>query len=132
MLHLTTIVKFILSSISNDWLFWSVNHTIIASYSELNVFKKIWFVISYQTVYSEQKCAILLNLADNHYWQCYNELVLLLQFRDVVHFHHFCLLSLLPSNFIVSDVKSSRVHPFSIWFTYICTDGLSTLSPCFF
>ena len=42
--HLITIVKFILSSISNSWLFWSVNHTLILSYSELNVFKKIWFV----------------------------------------------------------------------------------------
>ena len=38
-LHLTTIVKFILSSISNDWLFWSANHTIISSYFGLNVFK---------------------------------------------------------------------------------------------
>ena len=43
-LYLITIVKFILSSISNGWLFWSVNHTIISSYSELNVFKNIWFV----------------------------------------------------------------------------------------
>ena len=35
-LHLITIAKFILSSISNGWLF--------SSYSELNVFKKILFV----------------------------------------------------------------------------------------
>ena len=38
-----TRVKFILSSISNGWLFQSVNHTSIARSSELNVFKKIWF-----------------------------------------------------------------------------------------
>ena len=44
MLYLITIAKLILSSASNDWLFWSVNHTLISSYSELNVFKKIWFV----------------------------------------------------------------------------------------
>ena len=41
--YLITIVKFIPSSASNGWLFWSVNHTLISSYSELNVFKKIWF-----------------------------------------------------------------------------------------
>ena len=43
-LHLITIVKFILSSISNGWLLWSVNHTIISSYSALNVFKNICFI----------------------------------------------------------------------------------------
>ena len=37
-------VKLILSSISNDWLLWSVNHTWMVWNSELNVFKKIWFV----------------------------------------------------------------------------------------
>ena len=35
-IHLTPIGKFILSSISNGLLFWSVNHTLISSYSELN------------------------------------------------------------------------------------------------
>ena len=44
MLHLITIDKFILSSISNGLLFWSVSHTSISLYSELNVFKNIWFV----------------------------------------------------------------------------------------
>ena len=43
MLHLISIVKFILSSISNGWLFWSVNHTSVSLYSELNVFKNTWF-----------------------------------------------------------------------------------------
>ena len=41
--YLNTKVKFILSSISNDWLFWSVDHTSMAWNSELNVFKKVWF-----------------------------------------------------------------------------------------
>ena len=50
MLFLITKVKFILSSISNGWLFWSVNHTLMVWNSELNVFKNIWFAgeISYK------------------------------------------------------------------------------------
>ena len=44
MLYLITNIKFILSSISNGSLFWSVNHTLISLYSELNVFKNILFV----------------------------------------------------------------------------------------
>ena len=43
MYYLITGVKFILSSISNGWLFWYVNHNSIAWSSKLNVFKKIWF-----------------------------------------------------------------------------------------
>ena len=31
-----------MSSISNSWLFWSVNHTSLTWNSELNVFKKVW------------------------------------------------------------------------------------------
>ena len=67
-----------LSSISNGWLFWSVNHT---WNSELNVSKKYdlleKLLINCQMVYLEQKCTRLLNLVDNHYWQYYNELILL-------------------------------------------------------
>ena len=44
MYYLTITVKFILSSVSNGWLFWSANHTSMALSSELNVFKKIWFL----------------------------------------------------------------------------------------
>ena len=40
--YLITIVRIILSSISNGLLFWLVNHTMISSYFQLNVFKKIW------------------------------------------------------------------------------------------
>ena len=36
-------VSWIESSISNGWLFWSINHASMAWKSELNVFKKIWF-----------------------------------------------------------------------------------------
>ena len=38
-----TKVKFILSSIYNGSLFWSVNHTSIVWNSKLNAFKEIWF-----------------------------------------------------------------------------------------
>ena len=50
MFYLITKVKFILSAISNGWLFQSVNHTSMAWNSELNVFRKIWFFgeISYK------------------------------------------------------------------------------------
>ena len=44
MYYLITTFKFILPSISNDWLFWSVNHTSLVWDSELNVFKGIKFV----------------------------------------------------------------------------------------
>ena len=44
MLHLITKAKFILSSFSNGWLFWSVNYTWMLWNSELNVLLKIWFV----------------------------------------------------------------------------------------
>ena len=43
-MYLITRVKFILSSISNGWLFWSVSHTSTAWNSELNVFKNVKFV----------------------------------------------------------------------------------------
>ena len=43
-MYLITRVKFILSSISNGWLFWFVNYTSAAWNSELNVFKGIEFV----------------------------------------------------------------------------------------
>ena len=36
-------VKFVSSSASNVWQFWSVNHTSTFWNSELNVFKKIFF-----------------------------------------------------------------------------------------
>ena len=35
-------VRFILSSISNGLIFWSVNHSMISLYSELKVFINIW------------------------------------------------------------------------------------------
>ena len=78
MLYLITIVQFILSSISNGLLFWSVNHTLISSYSELNVFKKIWFVGEISNKLPKGLFGTkVYNTLDNHYWQYYNELILL-------------------------------------------------------
>ena len=42
--YLTIKVTFILTSTSNDVPVWSVNHILISWNSELNVFKKTWFV----------------------------------------------------------------------------------------
>ena len=44
MYYLITRIKFILSSVSIGWLFWSVNHTSIAWNFKLNIFKKIKLV----------------------------------------------------------------------------------------
>ena len=60
----------------------------------------------------EQIYIIFLNFADNFYLQYYKGLRLIQQFLSEEHSHHFfspvILLSVLPSNFIVSGVKSSR------------------------
>ena len=48
-------------------------------------------VVYSEFVYSEEMYIKLLNLADNHYWQHYNELILLLHILDEVHFYHFYL-----------------------------------------
>ena len=82
MLHSIARVKFIMSSFSNGWLFWSGSYTSISWNSELNVFKKIWFVgkisIKLPNGFLEQKCTRPLNAVDNHYCQYHNELTLLL------------------------------------------------------
>ena len=44
MFCLVTKVKFILSSISNGWLFWLGNHTSMTWNSELNIFNQMKFV----------------------------------------------------------------------------------------
>ena len=60
----------------------------------------------------EQMYIKFLNFADNYYQQYYNVLILLQQLLGEEHSHHFfspvILPSVLPSNFIVSDVKSSK------------------------
>ena len=60
MYYLITKPKFILCSVSNGWLFWSVNHTSKYENSELNVFKNMKFVgevlIIGQILYLEQIC----------------------------------------------------------------------------
>ena len=79
MLYLITKVEFIRSSISNGWLFWSENHTLMSWNSELNVFKKIWFFGEISNKLPNGLLGTnntkLLNLVDNHYWQYYNELI---------------------------------------------------------
>ena len=64
--------------------------------SELNVFKKIKFVGEISGnwpngLFGTRMYRKLLNFVDNHNWQCYSELILLMSFHDVVHFHHFYL-----------------------------------------
>ena len=73
---LSAILLSIKSSVSNDWLFWSVNHTSIARNSELNVFKTIW-AFGLPNGFLEQMYTKLLNLFAYHYCQYYNELILL-------------------------------------------------------
>ena len=72
------------------------------------------FPTNYQIVCLEQMYIIFLNLANNHYQQDCNELILIQQPLNEVHFHHsylyFFLLSVLPSNFIVSGVHVSEVQ----------------------
>ena len=71
-----------MSSISIGWIFWSVNDTSVVWNPELNVFKGLKFVGTIsnklQNGLLEQIYIKLLNLVDNHYWQCYNQLTLVL------------------------------------------------------
>ena len=142
MLHLITKVKFNLSSISNGWLFWSVNHTSISWNSELKIFEKIWFVGEISNKLPNV-CKTLES--------CWQSLLTILQRTNITSIILRCgifsqflylvvLFSVLPNNFLVSDVKSSRLDPFlilnvilfSVLFIHTFTDGLSIFSPCFF
>ena len=71
-------VRFIRSSISNGLPFWSVYHTTISSYSELNVLWLEWEISSKlpKDLFG-QKYIVLVNNVDNHYLSYYNELILL-------------------------------------------------------
>ena len=71
-------VRFIISSISNGLLFWSVNHTIISIYSELKVFKNIWLAGEISSKLPNDLFSTKVYNVDNHYLQYYNELILLL------------------------------------------------------
>ena len=68
------------------------------------------FLIDYQIVYLEQTYIRLLNLADNHYWQYYRELILLSVMSRCGTFSPVLFLVILfpvlSSNFIISDVKA--------------------------
>ena len=70
MTNSVTNVKFILSSITNGLLFWTINHTSVYEYSELNVFRNLLVksVIIDKMIYLEQmntKHWILITITDN-------------------------------------------------------------------
>ena len=139
-LHIIINVKLILSSIFNGWLFWSINHILISLNSDQNVFKKIWFVGKicnklpnglFGTNMYKALDSCWLSLLTTSQWT--NSTSVISRCGTFSPFLSFVILfSALPSSFIVSDVKSSRLYPslilnvtlFSILFTYISTDGL--------
>ena len=84
--YLITRVKFILPSISNGLLIWSVNHTSMAWNSELYVFKKIWF-------FGEISNKLLSRLSNHFYiwlfhFQCFQAISLfrVLKAQDNIQF----------------------------------------------
>ena len=131
-----TKVEFILSSVSNGWLFWSVNHTSMAWNSELNVFGKIWF---FGEIFNELPNDLFGTNVYKTLESCWQSLSLILQWTNTTFaiskfgtFSPFLFLVILfsafPSYFIVSGVNSRlypvlvlNVIPFSILFTYILT-----------
>ena len=58
-----------MSSISNSWLFWFVNHTSMVWNSELNVFKKIWFFGEISNKLPNNVIGMNVYKTDNDYWQ---------------------------------------------------------------
>ena len=137
-----------MSSISNGWLFWFVNHTSIASNSELKDFRKIWFVreIPNKLPKGLFETNVYKTLKSCWWWlltllKWTNKTSVILRCSTFAPFLSLVILfSVCPSNLIVSYFKSSRLYQFLILnlilffvlFTYIFTDGLSTFSPCLF
>ena len=78
---------------------------------------RVKFLINYKMVCLEQIHIIFLNFADNYYQQYCNGLILIQQLLREEHSHHFfspvILLSVLPSNFIASGVKSKIISIFN-------------------
>ena len=124
-----------------------MNHTSISSYSELNVFKKIWFV---GVISNRLPDGLLGTNVYKTLKSCWQWLLIMLQWTNTTSVVSKCgtfspflslviLFSVLPSNFTVLGVKSSKLYPFliltvilfSILFTCICINGLSVFSPCF-
>ena len=58
-----------MSSISNGWLFWFVNHTSMVWNSELNVFKNIWFFGEISNKLPNNVIGMNVYKTDNDYWQ---------------------------------------------------------------
>ena len=96
------------------------------------------FLINYQADYWKQTDIILSNLVESQWTKTTSAISrcgTFLPFLSLV-----ILFLVLPNNFIVSGVKSSRLYPFlilnitvfSILLTYICPDGLLISSPWFF
>ena len=121
-----------MSSVSRGLEFWSVNRTSLYKISN-----------NWPNSLLKTKVYKTLEFADIYYWKYYNRLMLLQWFLNDARSHHFhfsyILLSVLPSNFIVSGIKSSRYYSefilyvivFSILFIYIFIEGLIVFSPFF-
>ena len=77
------------------------------------------FLINLQTVYLEQTFTGLLNLVGNHYWQYYTTSVISRCSTFSPLLSLVILFSVLPSNFIVSGVKHSRLYPFLILYVIL-------------
>ena len=91
---------FILSSIFSGLEFWSVKHTSVYENSELNIFKNINFF---------GKDSWILLIIVLKIWQCINTPSVTSEWGQISQLLSlFISLLVLPSNFIVSGVKSSR------------------------
>ena len=116
MYYLITRVKFILSFISNDWLFWFANHTSIAWNSELNVFRKIWL---FGEIFNRLPNDLLGTNLYKTLESCWQALLTILRWSNTTSVISRCgtfspllflviLFPVLSSNFIVLGAKSSR------------------------
>ena len=109
----------ILSSISSSLEFWLVNHISMYENSKSNVSKNINFFGEISSNWPNDLLggmyARLLNHVDNHCWQCYN-ITSVISKRGAFSPSSslVILLLVLPSNFNVSRVKSSRWYPMLI------------------
>ena len=137
---------FLLSSIFRGLEFWSVNHTSMYGNFKWKVFKNIKFLGGISN--NQPNDVIWINM---HKTLTHNHCVTILQGTNTTSviwkwqiFSRFLSLVILPlvlpSNFIVSDVKSLRYYPVLIsnvipsltLFAYILIEGLSVFSPYVF
>ena len=72
------------------------------------------YIITDQTIYWEQVYTRFLNLVDNHFSQYCNELILLQEFPDEAHFHHFYFsLPYFKCFQVISLFQASKVEDFN-------------------